>query len=78
MRKIRDVLIFLIMVYICTNVDVFKQLSNHSLMVPCIIGGNAEQFLTQIEIHKRIEDVIAEILASVGPFEDMECQETIM
>jgi len=41
-----DVLIFLIMLNAGTNVDVFEQVSDHSLVVRCIIGGDAEQFLT--------------------------------
>ena len=73
-----DVLIFLIMVYVHTNVDIFKELSNHSLVVRCIINGNTKQFLTQIEIHKRIEDVIAEILTCVSLVEDIEFQETVI
>ena len=73
MCKTRDVLIFLIMLNARTNVEVFKQVSDHSLVVRCIIGGDAEQFLTQIEIHKCIKHVIAEILTRVRSFEDMEC-----
>ena len=78
MCETRDVLIFLIMLNARTNVEVFKQVSDHSLVVRCIIGGDAEQFLTQIEIHKRIEDVIAEILTCVSLVEDIECQETVI
>jgi len=78
MCETRDVLIFLIMLNTGTNVDAIKQLSDHSLVVQCIIRGNAEQFLTQVEIHKRIEDIIAEILSGVCSFEDMECQQTIV
>jgi len=78
MCETRDVLIFLIMLNAGMNVDAIKQLSDHSLVVRCIIRGNAEQFLTQVEIHKRIEDIIAEILSGVCSFEDMECQQTIV
>jgi len=78
MCETRDVLIFLIMLNAGMNVDAIKQLSDHSLVVRCIIRGNAEQFLTQVEIHKRIEDIIAEILSGVCSFKDMECQQTVM
>ena len=72
MCETRDVLILLIMLNAGMNVDAFKQMTDHGFVVQCIIGGNAEEFFTQIEIHEGIEDVIAEILTGVGPFEDME------
>ena len=78
MCKTRDVLVFLIMLNTGTNVNALKQLFDHSFVVRCIVCGDAEQFLTQVKIHKHVEDIITKILPRVGPFEGMKCQDTVV
>ena len=75
--KTWDVLVFLIILNTDININVLKQLFDNSF-VWCIIYGDTEQILTQVEIYNHINDIIAKILLCIGLFERMECQETIM
>ena len=77
MCKTWDVLVFLIILNTDININVLKQLFDNSF-VWCIIYGDTEQILTQVEIYNHINDIIAKILLCIELFERMECQETIM
>ncbi len=74
----RDVLVFLIMLNTSMEVDAVEQVRDHGIVFRCIISGDTEQLLAQIEIHQRVEDILGEILPRVHPFQGLECQETIV
>ena len=73
MCKIRDVLVFLIMLTTYMNIDTLKQLFSNSFVVQYIIYSDAEQILIQIESYKYIKDIIAKILLHTELFEGIEC-----
>ena len=70
MCKTRDVLVFLIMLNTGTNVNALKQLFDYNFVLRCIVCGDTEQFLRQVEIHKYVEDIITKILLCVGPLRE--------
>ena len=73
MCKIRDVLVFLIMLTTYMNINTLKQLFGNSFVVQYIIYSDAEQILIQIESYKCIKDIIAKILLHMKLFEGIEC-----
>ena len=65
-------------IHVAHTIDLIEQFRDHGVIVWSVIGGDAEQFLAEIKVHKCIHDIFSQIFTRVGTLEGMECQETVV